>query len=59
MNEVVKTILIAVLSVIGLIVVVIIFGVDIDHEKTQCIESGGKWVTGYIGGEYSYFCMPL
>lgn len=59
MNEVVKSILIAVLCVIALIVVAIIFGGSIDIVKNQCIESGGKWVTGYIGGEYSYFCMPL
>jgi hypothetical protein len=53
-----KEIITAILCIIALILVVILFGVDMDYEKTQCIESGGNWVTGMIGGERSFFCMP-
>lgn len=53
-----KEIITAILCILALVVVVILVGVDIDYEKTQCIESGGNWVTGRIGGELSYFCMP-
>jgi hypothetical protein len=52
----------AILWVIVIIILVIFLlmfvGFSIDYQKTQCIESGGNWVTGVIGGEYSYFCMP-
>ena len=36
----------------------ILNGFVIDYEKTECLKEGGKWVSGVIAGEYSYFCVP-
>ena len=46
--------------IIGLIILVsiILYGVSIDYEKTQCISNGGKWISGMVAGELSYFCIP-
>jgi hypothetical protein len=46
--------------IIALIIVVFafLFGISIDYQKSKCLEEGGKWVSGMIGGEMSYFCMP-
>jgi hypothetical protein len=41
-----------------LILVAILSGFVIDYEKTECLKEGGKWVSGRIAGEYSYFCVP-
>ena len=53
-----KEIITAILLLIAVFVVGIIFDVDIDAQKTKCLEEGGRWMTGMIGGEMSYFCMP-
>lgn len=46
--------------IIALIIIVlaVLFGVNMDYQKSKCLEEGGKWVSGMIGGEMSYFCMP-
>jgi len=36
----------------------ILNGFFMDYEKTECLKEGGKWVSGMIGGDYSYFCVP-
>ena len=54
----IKEIIIAILCIIALIVVTCLFSVDMDYQKTKCLEEGGKWVSGMIGGHMSYFCMP-
>jgi Na+(H+)/acetate symporter ActP len=53
-----KEIITAVLLLVAVIVVAILFGIDMDYEKSKCLEEGGKWVSGVIGGERSFFCMP-
>lgn len=47
-----------IIIIIAFILLIILFGVSVDYQKTQCIQSGGNWVTGMVGGEFSYFCMP-
>ena len=46
--------------VVGIIVLIFIvgFGFVMDEQKTQCIAEGGKWISGMVAGEYSYFCIP-
>ena len=45
--------------VLGIIILVaILSGFVIDYEKTECLKEGGKWVSGMIAGNYSYFCVP-
>ena len=41
-----------------LILVAILNGFVVNYEKTECLKEGGKWVSGMIAGEYSYFCVP-
>lgn len=57
-----KKIIIAILLVVAVFAVAILFDVyidaQIDAQKTKCLEVGGRWVTGMVGGEMSYFCMP-
>ncbi len=53
-----KEIITATLCILALVVVAILFDVDMDYEKSKCLEEGGKWVSGVIGGERSFFCMP-
>ena len=36
----------------------ILNGFVIDYEKTECLKEGGRWISGVIAGEYSYFCVP-
>ena len=47
-----------ILIILGIIVFLVLFGFLIDYEKTQCLASGGKWISGMIAGNYSYFCVP-
>ena len=46
--------------IITILIVVfgLLYGFAVDFQKTQCIDSGGKWISGIINGEYSYFCIP-
>jgi hypothetical protein len=55
MNKETKELIILILVVL---VFLVIYALSIDYEKTQCLASGGKWVSGMIGGDYSYFCVP-
>ena len=41
-----------------LLLFAILNGFVVDYEKTECLKEGGKWVSGMITGEYSYFCVP-
>jgi Zn-dependent protease len=41
-----------------LILVAILNGFVVNYEKTECLKEGGKWVSGMIAGNYSYFCVP-
>lgn len=47
--------------IIGVIIILVLIvgnSLLIDYEKTECIASGGNWISGFIAGEYSYFCIP-
>ena len=55
MKEDLKIVLIGALIISAL---ALIYGVSIDHQKTECLASGGKWVTGIVSGNYSAFCIP-
>jgi hypothetical protein len=48
------------LIIIGLIIIGIIVwtAISIDFQKTECLESGGKWVTGMVLNHYSALCIP-
>jgi hypothetical protein len=41
-----------------LLLFAILNGFVVDYEKTECLKEGGKWVSGMIGGNYSYVCVP-
>jgi hypothetical protein len=36
----------------------ILFANGIHQDKVNCISNGGKWISGYVGGNYSAFCIP-
>lgn len=38
---------------IGVAVLAIVSG---NHDKAQCLASGGHWIDGFVGGKYAYFC---
>ena len=46
--------------IIGVIVLVLIvlLALSYNYEKTECLAEGGKWISGMLGGNYSYFCIP-
>ena len=44
--------------VLGILILVILNGFIVNYEKTECLKEGGKWVSGMIAGNYSYFCVP-
>lgn len=45
--------------IVGVIVLVIVlFALSYNYEKTECLAEGGKWISGMMGGNYSYFCIP-
>jgi len=44
--------------VLGILILVILNGFVVNYEQTECLKEGGKWVSGMIGGNYSYFCVP-
>jgi len=29
-----------------------------EYQKTKCLEDGGRWISGFIGGNWTYFCLP-
>ena len=30
----------------------------VNYPKAKCLADGGKWITGWIGGHYSFVCLP-
>ena len=46
--------------IVGVIVLVffVLFVLSYDYQKTECLAEGGKWVSGVMGGNFSYFCIP-
>ena len=38
--------------------ILVLASVYYNHEKQECIESGGKWVTGFVTDKYAAFCIP-
>ena len=46
--------------IVGVIVLVfiVLFALSYNYEKTECLAEGGKWISGMLGGNYSYFCIP-
>jgi hypothetical protein len=41
-----------------IIAFLVLCALGVHYQHAQCIESGGKWVTGIVAGEYSAFCIP-
>jgi hypothetical protein len=29
-----------------------------DYQKTKCLEDGGRWISGFVGGNWTYLCLP-
>lgn len=48
----------SIIIVLIILVFIILYAISIDHEKTECISNGGKWISGVVAGEFSYFCIP-
>ena len=46
--------------IVGVIALVflVLFALSYDYQKTECLTEGGKWVSGVMGGNFSYFCIP-
>ena len=36
----------------------ILYGFITDHQKTECLKEGGKWISGFYGGTYAHLCLP-
>jgi hypothetical protein len=48
-----------ILIILGILLLfAILNGFVVNYEKTECLKEGGKWVSGMIAGDYSYFCVP-
>ena len=30
----------------------------VNYPKAKCLADGGKWITGWVGGYYSFVCVP-
>jgi hypothetical protein len=43
---------------LGILLFLILFGISIHNQKTECIASGGKWISGIVAGNYTAFCIP-
>jgi len=46
--------------IVGVIVLVffVLFAISYSTQESDCLAEGGKWISGVIGGNYSYFCIP-
>ncbi len=73
MNKDTKTIIITVILVFVFLLIGIYFAITnygfiyhqsnivahpVNYIKENCISEGGKYITGWIGGYPSYFCVP-
>jgi hypothetical protein len=43
---------------LGILVFASLFAASTHHQKVECLENGGKWITGIVSGNYSAFCIP-
>ncbi len=48
----------SIIIVLIILVFIILYAISIGHEKTECISNGGKFISGMVAGEFSYFCIP-
>ncbi len=49
----------AILFILGLLLLLgILTSFTTDYQKTKCLEDGGKWISGFVGGNWTYFCLP-
>ena len=53
-----ETLTTTIIVTIAIVVFVFLHAFAVDFQKTECIDNGGKWISGVINGEYSYFCIP-
>jgi len=53
-EDIVKPVLV-ILLIAGLFILI---ANGIHQDKVNCISNGGKWISGYVGGNYSAFCIP-
>ena len=30
----------------------------VNYPKAKCLADGGKWISGWVGGYYSFVCVP-
>ena len=49
----------SILIIIGVLLLLgIITAFTTDYQKTECLEDGGRWISGFVGGNWTYFCLP-
>jgi hypothetical protein len=49
----------AILFILGLLLLLgILTSFTTDYQKTKCLEDGGRWISGFVGGNWTYFCLP-
>jgi hypothetical protein len=42
-------------------IVLVFFGlcaISYSTQKADCLAEGGKWISGVVGGNATYFCIP-
>lgn len=46
--------------IVGIIVLVffVLFAISYSTQKADCLAEGGKWISGVVGGNATYFCIP-
>ena len=46
--------------IFGVIVLVffVLFAISYASQKADCLAEGGKWISGVVGGNATYFCIP-
>ena len=49
----------ALLIIVGIFLLfAILYGVITDYQKTKCLEDGGRWISGFVGGNWTNLCLP-
>ncbi len=46
--------------IVGAIVLVflVLFAISYSTQKSDCLAEGGKWISGVVGGNATFFCIP-
>ena len=49
----------ALLIILGVfLLLAILTAFTTDYQKTKCLEDGGRWISGFVGGNWTNLCLP-